>query len=412
MNLHLVVLKAFLVKDLYQKYSKYIDYKFIKENYPELYRLYNCLEQLHHAEREHKTVNDLELVFATQYPRSNTADYTPIFRNLTEVEYDPAQMQDYLKQVATQAQAAHLARISLGVAEGTTESSKLSEAIQEFSRLEVLDHDRTDASEFVTSDLGELLSETQAESGLRWPIASINRNLGSLRKGDFGFVFARPETGKTTFLATAVPYMAGQSERPALWFNNEEQGNKVLIRCYQSVLGLTLPQLYADIPGYTAKYREKTRDNVKIINDASITKKRVEELCARYNPSLIIFDQIDKIHGFQADRADLELKEIYVWARELAKQYAPVIAVCQAGVSGEGKQWLTMGDVDNSKTGKQGEADWIMGIGRKYDEGLEGIRYLHLSKNKLIGDNDADPTKRHGKWEVRIRPEIARYEDF
>lgn len=323
MNLHLVLLKAFLNQLLYLRYNRYVDYRFIKENHPELYKLFNSLERLHDREREQASVSDLNIVFATLYPNYSTSDYNPIFRQLEEVEYDPVQVENYLKQVARQAQASRLALTALGVAEGNKSVEALQQEIQEFSELEIRDSSLESTSEFVTSDLAELLNATQAETGLRWPLSSLNRNLGSLRKGDFGFLFARPETGKTTFLATVVPFMASQTDRPVLWFNNEEQGNKVFIRCYQSVLGLSLPQLYSDIPGHTAAYLEKTKDNIKIINDASITKTRVENLCARLKPSLIIFDQIDKIHGFAEDRADLELKAIYVWARELAKQYAP-----------------------------------------------------------------------------------------
>jgi hypothetical protein len=156
-------------------------------------------------------------------------------------------------------------------------------------------------------------------------------------------------------------------------------------------------------------YLEKTKDRIQIYNEASISKLDVEAVCAEYKPALIIFDQIDKIKGFAADRNDLELKDLYGWAREIAKRYAPVIGVCQAGASGEDKQWLTMNDVDSSKTSKQGEADWILGIGKVHEPGKEYVRYMHLSKNKLQGDADSDGSLRHGRWSCFIKPEIARY---
>lgn len=90
---------------------------------------------------------------------------------------------------------------------------------------------------FVTDDLEVLASEVLTTPGLRWRLKTLNEIFGSLRKGDFGFVFARPETGKTTFLASETTYMAEQlsdDAGPILWFNNEEQGNKVKIRCYQA----------------------------------------------------------------------------------------------------------------------------------------------------------------------------------
>jgi len=239
--------------------------------------------------------------------------------------------------------------------------------------------------------------------------------LGSLRKGDFGFLFARPETGKTTFLASEVTFMAEQLPKeagPIIWLNNEEQGGKVKIRCYQASIGCDLAKLYSNRGKAHELFMQRTKGLIKILDSASIHKRKVESICKELKPSLVIFDQIDKIKGFDNDREDLRLGSIYIWARELAKTYCPVIGVCQADVSGENKKWLDMGSVANAKTSKQAEADWILGIGMVHDVGLEHLRFLHLSKNKLSGDEDSDPTLRHGRCEVVIRADIARYTEL
>jgi KaiC/GvpD/RAD55 family RecA-like ATPase len=239
--------------------------------------------------------------------------------------------------------------------------------------------------------------------------------LGSLRRGDFGFLFARPETGKTTFLVSEVTNFASQlteSMGPILWFNNEEQGNKVQLRLYQAMLGCNLTELFSDIKGNQDKYMERGGAGIKLYDSAAIHRKQVEQITRELRPSLIIFDQLDKIKGFTDDREDLRLGAIYIWAREIAKQYCPVIAVCQADASGEGKRWLTMENVANAKTAKQAEADWIMGIGKTHDVSEEYMRHLHICKNKLTGDTDSDPSLRHGRQTVRILPDLARYEDL
>jgi replicative DNA helicase len=233
--------------------------------------------------------------------------------------------------------------------------------------------------------------------------------LGSLRKGDFGFVFARPETGKTTFLASEVSFMAMQAVGPIVHFNNEEQGNKVMLRYYQAALGLDWHQLRADLKGNREKFHEITKSNIRLYDHPSIHRRDVERVCEELNPSLIIFDQLDKIRGFDADRQDLVFGKIYQWARELAKTYGPVLAVSQASATGEGKRWLTMDDVDGSKTAKAAEADFIVGIGKTHAEEDEYTRYLHAIKNKLQGDEDSIPDLRHGRISVTIKPEIARY---
>lgn len=319
-------------------------------------------------------------------------------------------LQESVQLLVERALAYDLAKVALDVSEGRKE---LSTILNFYDKLK--DKEKVEEVDFVTDDLEELYNETVHKRGLRWRLNTLNRMLGSLRKGDFGFLFARPETGKTTFLASEVTYMAEQLEDnsgPILWFNNEEQGNKVKVRCYQASLATDLPKLYSRRKEAYDAYMKRTKGKIKILDSASIHKRKVEQICKELKPSLIIFDQIDKIKGFDNDREDLRLGSIYIWARELAKEYCPVIGVCQADVTGENKKWLDMSNVANAKTSKQAEADWILGIGTVHDIGLENIRYLHLSKNKLSGDEDSDPTMRHGRCEVIIRADIARYGDI
>lgn len=270
---------------------------------------------------------------------------------------------------------------------------------------------------FISDDIESLLTETYRKQGLRWRLDTLNKMLGSLRGGDFGFIFARPETGKTTFLASETTYMAQQlsdEAGPILWLNNEEKGSKVKIRCYQAALGATLAAINSNPQSAKNAFLKLTKGKHMLFDPkGSISKVTVESLCRRYKPSLIIFDQIDKITGFEADREDLKLGAMYQWARELAKELdCPIIGVCQADGTGENQKWLNMNNVSSAKTSKQAEADWILGIGKIHDSGYENLRFLNASKNKLAGDQDSDPTLRHGKKEVIIRPELARYEDI
>jgi hypothetical protein len=268
--------------------------------------------------------------------------------------------------------------------------------------------------DFITDDISEILNQVVKKEGLRWRLKSLNQSLGSLRKGDFGFVFARPETGKTTFLASEVSHMAftGGLLGPILWLNNEEQGMKVKLRIAQACLRKTISQLLSDPGRAKADYLAKIGDRLKVYDSAIISRSVVERMCQQLNPSLIVIDQIDKITGFKEDRTDLEMGAIYQWARELAKEYCPVIGVCQADGTAEGQQWLTMSHVVNAKTAKQAEADFIIGIGKSTQSGFEFHRYLNISKNKLIGDVDTDPAYRHHQITCLIRPELALYEDF
>ncbi|MHB8602218.1 MAG: AAA family ATPase [Nitrosotalea sp.] len=404
-----MLLKALLNKEIYEKYYQYIDLAFLAENYPEITKLFKILPNLHQENTPVATVRsvaDLELCYHTAYPQAQSSDLQSLLQDLRTTETSNDLILQYFKKLASRIRATKIAKQALLVSEGLADESTLSE-IEIPTQIQ-----NQDTSHFVTTNLHELYEHTANTPGLRWRIDSLNKALGGLRKGDFGFVFARPETGKTTFLASEISYMAGQTQNPILWFNNEEQGFKVVTRCYQATLGMDRLQLLGDRTTNYERYKEQTGDRIKVIADPSFDRKRVEELCNIYHPSLIIFDQIDKIKGFSDDRNDLELTAIYKWARDIANLHAPVIGVCQAGSSAEGKRWLTMNDVNNSKTGKQGEADWILGIGKTLDDSQEFVRFFHLSKNKLAGDLDTQEDMRHGKWEVKIRPDIARYEDY
>ena len=113
-----------------------------------------------------------------------------------------------------------------------------------------------------------------------------------------------------------------------------------------------------------------------------------------------------------ADREDLVMGAVYQWARELAKRYCPVIGTSQASGEAEGEKYLHMGHVSNARTAKQAEADAILGIGKTHDLGFEKVRYFNISKNKLLGDEDTDPSLRHGRFEVLLQADTARYEDI
>jgi hypothetical protein len=273
----------------------------------------------------------------------------------------------------------------------------------------------TEEFEFVTTSLSTIIHEIFQKPGLRWRLDALNKSLGSLRKGNFGFLFARPEVGKTTFLASEISSMLSQlmdDHGPIIWFNNEQVGAEVMLRMYQGYFGIRLEQIKANPEKYEREFEEQTKGKFKLVDNANVSKQLVEKILKQFNPSLVVFDTIDKIKGFQADREDLRLGSIYIWARELAKQYCPVMGVCQADGTGEGVKWLTMDNVANAKTSKQAEADWILGIGASHGEGMQFIRYLNISKNKLMGDDDSIPKMRHARMEVLIEPEVARYKDI
>ena len=407
-----VIINLFMTNRIYYtKFYKYINLSYIKTNFSNIYKLFLVINNYYNSNDKNSISKiELELAYHTNYLLENSErdELSSILDRILATDIsNPDQVTTLLESHRKRAIAGELAKIALDVEDGSAKIETLMSKVTEFEHQAI----EEDSIESINMNLDNLYQSQVATSGLRWRIDWLNKSLGSLRKGDFGFIFARPETGKTTFLASEMTHMITQTEGDILWFNNEEQGKKVAVRCYQALLGLTNKELFSDLKTNASIYKERIQDRLKIYDfEDSSSATRIEQIIKTTNPALIIFDQIDKIKGFKSERHDLQLKATYQWAREIAKTYAPVIAVSQAGGNAEGVLWLHMDHVDSSKTAKQGEADWILGIGKESDN-TSNMRFLNISKNKLLGDNDTLPDLRHGNTNVLIQPEIARFKE-
>lgn len=399
-----------------------IDIQTIKQLHPFIYKLFQALFKLHeiqHTDNRINTIQDLEIIFLSLYPNENQADLEIALAKI-EREGSSAKkdlLVSYLEASRVRQAAFKVSQMGLEVADGLKSPESFLAALEREVHLlkeQTKTEETPDNAIFVSNDVEELYNKNIKQQGLRWRLDSLNKSLGSLRRGDFGFVFARPESGKTTFLCSELTHMLSQIEdnEIILWINNEEQGSKVMLRCVQAALDKTTTEITLNLQETKQKFKEIAGNKLKIYDNGIVYKQDIEKLFLQYQPKLCVIDQIDKIKGFSNDRKDLELGEIYNWARELSKQYCPIIGVCQADGTGEGVKALTMSHVSNAKTSKQAEADFILGIGKAHDRDLQYVRYFNISKNKLMGDADTDPSLRHGYWEVEIDPNRARYRDF
>lgn len=406
------LLVPLLEKATYSAYYDSVDKSYLKDNYRELYNIYVVLKEAHASVEGDLTLSDLQAFFFMKYPDIDKEMYLGLFRTLSDVKLSDGLGVALLKQMKARKQALLLSEAAFKLSNGNGDYESIREYFDSLTGTDASGESEEEA--FVTTELSSIISDLFKKPGLRWRLDALNKSLGSLRKGNFGFIFARPESGKTTFLVSEISCMIKQlkdEDGPVVFFNNEQVGEEVMLRFYQGFFGVKLEQLKANPKHYESEFKKQTRNKFLLVDNATVTKEQVERTCKQLNPSVIIFDQIDKIKGFNNDREDLRLGAIYIWARELAKKYCPVIGVCQADGTAEGQKWLTMDHVANAKTAKQAEADWILGIGKAHGEGLQLIRYLNISKNKLLGDDDTLARLRHGRFEVLIEPEIARYRD-
>lgn len=410
MELYYQILVALLRNDLFDKYRGAVQVAFLRENAPDLLRLFLVLDELHKSYRvegrDAFDASDLEAGCEILYPNSSN-QLTKLVDNVRGREpVDRPVLEEYLRVLKLRADASAIAYVALDVAEGRKKPDELHNLVDKLEA-EVVIHDPE--SDFVDDSLDSILTAV-TEGGLHWRLRSLNASIGPLRKGSFGFFFARPEMGKTTFWASEGTFMAEQADGDVLWFNNEQAHEVVVARLYEAALGAPLDKIMRHQKAAETKYKQLLRDRLKVVKDPKPDRSLVERLCKIYQPKLIIFDQLDKIGGFEGDRNDLLLGEIYQWARDLAKEYGPTVGISQADGTAEGIKYLNMGHVANAKTAKQAEADWILGMGRSLKE-HDMIRGMAISKNKHPHSEGMDVHMRHGRWEIMIQPEIARFID-
>lgn len=254
---------------------------------------------------------------------------------------------------------------------------------------------------WVNADINSLLQDDKIDRGLHWRLACLNNSMRPLRGGDFGIMAGRPDKGKTTIIASEITAMAAQFDqvygvdhgRSVLWFNNEGPGNRIVKRLYQAALNATMAELikFSQAGTINSMYANAVGnlERIKVLDIHDFYSYEVEDILKRVKPGLVIFDMVDNIRfGGEAanngQRTDQLLEAMYQWARVLGVKYdTPVIATSQISADGDGLQYPTLPMLKDSKTGKQGAADFIITLGAVNDPAYLNSRFIGLTKNKL-----------------------------
>jgi len=262
-----------------------------------------------------------------------------------------------------------------------------------------LEVDRKVKTPWVQDDINDLLREDQDDTGFHWRLDELNLAMRPLRAGDFGIIAARPDVGKTTFLTDQLTFMAAQvdalypgEDRCILWFNNEGPGNRIVKRQFQSALNATGSELVAMSQAGTIgrNYVEATGGRpyvLRVFDIHDFWNHEVEDIIRLHPPALVVLDMVDNIRfgglaSNNGQRTDQLLEAMYQWARiQAVKHGCPVLATSQISADGENLCYPTLSMLKDSKTGKQGAADFILTIGFNAD--FPSSRYLGLTKNKL-----------------------------
>ena len=161
--------------------------------------------------------------------------------------------------------------------------------------------------------------------GYHFRLKCLQNSIGKLKHGTFGIVSARPDTGKTSFLADQLTYMAPQiqNDRPIVWFNNESTRVKILGTCYRAALNLPMQkilELGKETVGQAYEQKVNGRDRILVFDIHGKNVNYLERIIEHYNPAIVVYDMLDNVNGFERQAkggtVDTRYHHLYQWARE------------------------------------------------------------------------------------------------
>lgn len=390
------LLKSLLTSDFYTQNKGMVKTSIFDDTYSKLYK---TIEDAHCSYNQDLSAADISAIWAVNNATATRAEHEIFQDALTEVDAaTPVSLpvaKDVIEKLWMQETFREIAQLSLNASEGSTEIiSKIYERIEQVKQGLVQDDDLGDP---VTDDIHELLAS--ASDASRWPfnIETLSRNVLGIGPSEFAVVFARPETGKSSFGVSLAAAPGGWCQQGArvLMMGNEETMKRTRLRAIQAWNGWS-PKEVASRPDEAAARFSAIKDRfiMKDIQEWDFTK--VDRYITRFKPDIVIIDQLDKVNIDGTYNSSHEkLREVYRRAREMAKRHeCALVAVSQASADADGRTRLDFSMMENSKTGKAAEADLIIGIGKhgQTDDGEpDTMRFLNISKNKLSGYHGVVP---------------------
>lgn len=356
-------------------------------------------------------VDELYDLIKIQNPTLTSASKNNIASIIDDVNTAEAANEDFANKVLhhlwKKQQGLFIANYGLELTEG-----KRADLLDLQARINSIGEDflPNDNLNIVPTDVDDVLTAMQNRDMWKFNIPSLHAKLPGMSGGDFLYVLARPESGKTAFIVNTIAGPGGYAEQGARvhCLFNEEPAIRTMLRAISCYTGMTKEEIEADKPKARDLFN-KVKGNLTFIDDVTFTLGRLDAYCRRFKPDVMVVDQLDRVSASGAFESSHErLGEIYSKARELAKIHdCLLIGVSQASAEAQGKSKVHYAHSEGSKTSKAACADVVLGIGRTDEEGMDGqentIRSLYLSKNKVNGY--------HGLINVRIIPKLSRYED-
>lgn len=386
----IIILKHFLQSRKTQ-YKYYQNIRKIDNLQKEFKLLYKCIDDIYQLfpEKGSITPDEIKQYLLYKMPSYGAMEF---LENLIDTSWNADVGTEITEIVLQQLAERHIAGKIVNILTPVLENTKYDQV----PRVIELVQDYTDLSGALTSDhalspcddtIMDLMTDRKNKTGLTMPVTCLQNTLGDAEYGTSGLIFARPETGKTSFGLTLASHWAyinrNNPDWLELYFGVEEKITKHRTRFCQSLLGVKVEHMEARPEPAHKEAIRRGLERCKFFGGVSNTRD-IEQLVKMYRPRVIFIDQTPKIYKpGQPDSEVQRLAQIFLWVRTFAKD-KDILAVnlMQAAASAENKQWLSQTDMHNSKTDVAGETDWALGIGVLNEPGMEYTRFLSLCRNK------------------------------
>lgn len=404
----LLLLKSLLCKNTFEKLKGVIDLRVVSEDFRAIYK---GIKEAHSCTAGDVTIDTVAVL--VQNDNSCTAAkwtfYKEVLEAMSEVGMlDTDTISNVLSKVQDKSVARMIAEKATNVILGTESLENLKSLVNDTKIAaprkiedEAIDVDIESAFDFL--DRG---GEFKFTNGLEF----LEENLSglSLHRGCLMILFAYSNVGKSTFVAQ---YSIGllQQGHKVLYYGNEDSLRKILLNFYRSYYNVSDDDLKQNRTTYTTPPEFK---NLVLKTTHSKNLNDLEREIQTESPDVIIFDQTDNInYKLFADNITVSIEKLYQWTRGLAiGNDCLVVNVTQASNEsnitqgkdiGNGREVLSQNMMKDSKVGKAGAADLIIGIGSKNPGSYD--RCITSCKNKINGH--------HKSIFCKINPLTARYEE-
>jgi archaellum biogenesis ATPase FlaH len=386
-NLELNLLASTLRTEHWEKIKNFItpqmfpkEWRSIAQAITEAHLKYDNIELL-----DAKTVHAVHGMMFPAMPDSKGDEASELITSLCSVpEMDDNLAYDYAKKFWQRSMAKQIGEKAVQFWVGDDENA-FSDIAKLMDRVTNNSMEGHETFTIVKDTFEELMESTSKPPEFLFGVPTLEEHLPGMNRGDFGIIFARPEVGKTSFCSHLVAQYLAQGKKVHYWAN-EELAKKVKLRITTAFFGVDKYTLVENKHDYKETYDSVIGSNLVVIDSVGTPITELGSFTALNKPDVILIDQLDKVKiNGEFGRGDERLKELYVAGRELAKRNNCLVwAVSQANYEAHQREIIDFSMMDNSRTGKAGEADVILGIGKGL--GVEdNTRFLTISKNKVNG---------------------------